>query len=85
MSTEADQRQLKIKTGTVRRLRKELGMYSEEVSRGTAKVALMREEGADPYDIKYEVRRPGRRRLRYGSGAAAVVHSPSAAAAWHPP
>lgn len=57
MSTEADQRALKIKTGTVRRLRKELGMYSEEVSRGTAKVAGMREEGADPYDIKYAVRR----------------------------
>lgn len=56
--SEANRRQLKIKAGTVRRLRKELAMYIEEQEKEAAKVQKLRDEGADPHDIKYAVRRP---------------------------
>ncbi len=56
--SDADRRQLKIKAGTVRRLRKELGMYIEEKEREQTKVQKLRDEGADPYDIKYAVSAP---------------------------
>ena len=53
--SEADKRQVKIKVGTVRRLRKELSLYLEEESRERSRVQKLRDEGADPHDIKYAV------------------------------
>lgn len=58
MMADADlQRQLKIKTGTVKRLRKELAMYEEEQKKEGEKVQKLKDEGADPHDIKYAVSR----------------------------
>jgi len=51
----ADVRTLQIKTGTVKRLGKELVMYTQEEAKEQAKVLKMKEENADPYDIKYAV------------------------------
>ena len=49
-------RNLKIKTGTCKRLVKELHSYEEEVEREASKTADMKEKGADPYDLKQQVR-----------------------------
>ena len=49
---------LKIKAGSVNRLKKELGLYVEEKERERKTVARMKEEGADTYDIKHAVRSP---------------------------
>ncbi|EFN54270.1 hypothetical protein CHLNCDRAFT_15558, partial [Chlorella variabilis] len=49
----ADKRTLKVKTGVVKRLRKELDMYQQEVQTEQAKVQKLKNEGADPHDIKY--------------------------------
>ena len=56
-------RQLKIKTGVVRRLKKELGMYAKELEGEKSRVQQMKDAGADPFDVKQAVRRcgPGRR------------------------
>lgn len=54
MATE-QQRALQIKRGTVTRLCKELVMYKDEVSKETLKVQKLKNENADPYDIKYAV------------------------------
>ena len=48
-------RNLKIKTGTCKRLVKELHSYEEEVEREASKTADMKEKGADPYDLKQQV------------------------------
>lgn len=53
--SEADKRTLKVKTGVVKRLRKELDMYQQEVQTEQAKVQKLKNEGADPHDIKYAV------------------------------
>merc|ERR1719160_478088 len=45
-------RQLRIKTGSVKRLHKELGMYSQELERETARVEKMKADGVDEYDVK---------------------------------
>ncbi|KAL9246850.1 hypothetical protein vseg_020338 [Gypsophila vaccaria] len=47
-------RNLKIKTGTCKRLVKELHSYEKEVDREAAKTADMKEKGADPYDLKQQ-------------------------------
>merc|ERR1712176_1001404 len=47
-----NKRQLKIKTGVVKRLSKELVMYEKEVTDGEAKLVQMEEANKDPYDIK---------------------------------
>lgn len=47
-------RNLKIKTGTCRRISKELHSYEKEVEREAAKTANMKEKGADPYDLKQQ-------------------------------
>ena len=57
---ESQRRMLKIKTGSVNRLKKELGLYVDEKERERQKVARMKEEGADTYDIKHAVRLPHR-------------------------
>ena len=49
-------RQLRIKTGSVKRLHKELGMYSQELERETARVEKMKADGVDEYDVKQAVR-----------------------------
>lgn len=48
-------RNLKIKTGTCKRVLKELHSYEKEVEREAAKTADMKEKGADPYDLKQQV------------------------------
>uniref|UniRef100_A0A0D6R2Z8 Tubulin-specific chaperone A n=1 Tax=Araucaria cunninghamii TaxID=56994 RepID=A0A0D6R2Z8_ARACU len=45
---------LKIKTGTCKRVLKELHSYDKEVDREAAKTAAMKENGADPYDLKQQ-------------------------------
>ncbi|KAK4605183.1 hypothetical protein ACB098_01G353900 [Castanea mollissima] len=47
-------RNLKIKTGTCKRIVKELHSYEKEVEREAAKTADMKEKGADPYDLKQQ-------------------------------
>ncbi|KAK4742802.1 hypothetical protein SAY87_000803 [Trapa incisa] len=47
-------RSLKIKTGTCRRIIKELHSYEKEVEREAAKTADMKQKGADPYDLKQQ-------------------------------
>mmetsp|Transcript_23771 Transcript_23771/g.61012 ORF Transcript_23771/g.61012 Transcript_23771/m.61012 type:complete len:112 (+) Transcript_23771:186-521(+) len=50
----ADQvRQLKIKTGSVKRLRKELTMYEKEHEKELARVDKMKADDADPHDLKH--------------------------------
>eukprot|EP01135_Chromosphaera_perkinsii_P005488 Nk52_evm37s352 gene=Nk52_evmTU37s352 len=46
------QRTLKIKTGVVKRLAKELTMYGKEADNQRARIEKMRTEGKDEYDIK---------------------------------
>lgn len=53
--SEADKRSLKVKTGVVKRLAKEMGMYEQEVEAEQAKVQSLKDQGADPHDIKYAV------------------------------
>eukprot|EP00116_Pleurobrachia_bachei_P017794 sb/3478056/ len=45
-------KQLRIKSGVVKRLNKEVQMYQKEVVDGELKVQQMKDEGKDPYDIK---------------------------------
>ncbi|XP_077234315.1 tubulin-folding cofactor A-like [Tasmannia lanceolata] len=47
-------RNLKIKTGTCKRILKELRSYEKEVEQEAAKTADMKEKGADPYDLKQQ-------------------------------
>jgi tubulin-specific chaperone A len=49
-------RSLKIKTSTCRRAVRELRSYDEEVEKEAAKTAAMKERGADPYDLKQQVK-----------------------------
>ena len=53
---DAEKRMLKIKTGSVVRLKKELGLYETEKESEVQRVARMKEQGADKYDIKHAVR-----------------------------
>lgn len=48
---------IRIKTGSLRRLFKERAMYAEEIVAGERKVADMRARGAEPSDIRQQVRR----------------------------
>jgi len=45
-------RQIKIKTGVVKRLTKEKEMYEKEAVQIAGKIEKMKEEGKDEYDIK---------------------------------
>lgn len=47
---------LKVKTGTCRRIFKEVEMYTDEVVSEQAKTDKMKASGADKYDIKQQVR-----------------------------
>lgn len=49
-------RNLKIKTAACKRIVKELHSYEIEVEREAAKTAAMKEKGADPYDLKQQVK-----------------------------
>ncbi|KXJ16104.1 tubulin-specific chaperone A [Exaiptasia diaphana] len=57
MAAVADprQRQLKIKTGVVKRLGKEKTMYEKEVVDQSKKVEKMKEENKDEHDIKKQI------------------------------
>lgn len=48
-------RQLKIKTGSVRRLAKEVVMYKKDEETETARVNRMKADGSDASDIKHAV------------------------------
>ncbi len=52
---DAEKRLLKIKTGSVVRLKKELGLYEKEKETEAQRVARMKDEGADAHDIKHAV------------------------------
>ncbi|KAH7443309.1 hypothetical protein KP509_02G029100 [Ceratopteris richardii] len=45
---------LRIKTGSCKRLLKELQAYEKEVERESAKTSKMKDNGADPYDLKQQ-------------------------------
>ena len=47
-------RALKIKTGVLTRVRRELAMYSDEVAKETAKLETMKAEGRDPHDVRQQ-------------------------------
>ena len=49
-------RALKIKTGVLTRVKKELAMYTKEVTTETEKLKKMQSEGRDAHDIKQQVR-----------------------------
>ena len=55
--SEADRKALKIKTGSVNRLAKELNMYTQDEQRESQRVADMKRSGGDSHDIKHAVRR----------------------------
>ena len=57
MAESEDLKQLRIRSGVVKRLRKELAAYSSECEREQEKVEKMRADGADAHDIKQQVRR----------------------------
>lgn len=46
---------IKVKTGTLRRLRKELDMYIQEQVKESANVEKLKADGADIHDVKYAV------------------------------
>ncbi|XP_063673714.1 tubulin-specific chaperone A-like [Bolinopsis microptera] len=52
MAAADNKRQLKIRTGVVKRLSKELVMYEQEVTDGEAKLVEMKEANKDEYDIR---------------------------------
>lgn len=56
--TEADRKALKIKTGSVTRLAKELRLYTQDQEKEAKRVAGMKAAGADSHDIKHAVRQP---------------------------
>ena len=47
-------RALKIKTGVMTRVKKELAMYEQEVKTETEKLETMKSEGRDPHDVKQQ-------------------------------
>ncbi|MCO5605009.1 hypothetical protein L7F22_059184 [Adiantum nelumboides] len=51
----ATMKSLRIKTGSCKRLLKELQAYEKEVERETAKTGRMKDDGADPHDLKQQV------------------------------
>ena len=53
---DAELRQLKIKTGSLSRLTKELILYEKEHKQEQERVAAMKSDKADAHDIKHAVR-----------------------------
>jgi tubulin-specific chaperone A len=60
--SDADKKALKVKTGVVKRLGRELLMYQEEVQAEQAKVQRLKDQAADSHDIKYAVSGEANRR-----------------------
>jgi MoaA/NifB/PqqE/SkfB family radical SAM enzyme len=58
VTSEEELRQLKIKTGSLTRLTKELVLYEKEHKQEQARVAAMKAGNADAHDIKHAVRSP---------------------------
>jgi tubulin-specific chaperone A len=50
-----EKKQLKIKAGSLRRLGKELELYEKEQEKEQARVARLKNEGADVHDVKHAV------------------------------
>lgn len=50
----ATMKSLRIKTGSCKRLLKELQAYEKEVERETAKTNRMKDDGVDPHDLKQQ-------------------------------
>ncbi|MCO5591130.1 hypothetical protein L7F22_045111 [Adiantum nelumboides] len=50
----ATMKSLRIKTGSCKRLLKELQAYEKEVERESAKTGRMKDDGADPHDLKQQ-------------------------------
>eukprot|EP00794_Sanderia_malayensis_P009888 gene9888-10898_t len=48
-------RQIKIKTGIIKRIAKERSMYEKEVKDHEIKAEKMKEEGKDEYDIRKQI------------------------------
>jgi hypothetical protein len=67
-------RQLKIKTGSIKRLRKELLMYQAEEKAERAKVQKLVDGAADAHDIKYAVSFLAIPRWEMIRAACAVLH-----------
>ena len=74
-------RQVKVKTGVGKRLRKELAMYEQEKVQNEKRVDEMRANGADTYDIRQAVSERGSRDplLLFSGGHALVARSSSLA------
>jgi len=53
---EGARRALRIRSGAVARLHKEIGLYEAEAAKEAAKAARMRAEGACPHDVKQQAR-----------------------------
>ncbi|CAG9460159.1 unnamed protein product [Pedinophyceae sp. YPF-701] len=47
-------RELKIKTGVVKRTHKELGLYKKESEREAGKLETMKGQGADEHDVRHQ-------------------------------
>ncbi len=58
VANEEELRQLKIKTGSLTRLTKELVLYEKEHKQEQARVAAIKAANADAHDIKHAVRSP---------------------------
>lgn len=74
--TDSDKRQLKIKTGSVNRLKKELHLYAKERQKEQQRVERLKEGGADSHDIKHAASCP------FGCCGSARPSTPSPQASW---
>ena len=72
MAESEDLKQLRIRSGVVKRLRKELAAYSSECEREQEKVEKMRADGADAHDIKQQVRRGPLTHAHWRQGASSA-------------
>lgn len=63
MSAE-DIKQLKIKTGSVKRTHKELVSYEQEVEKESARLQKLKDTNADSHDVRQAVSREGNGKRR---------------------
>ncbi|WFD32849.1 ribonuclease Z [Malassezia sp. CBS 17886] len=83
--TQAEQRQLAIKTGVVKRLTKELAVYAQETDAQAAKTQQYIADGRDAYDIKKQMVPDTRRRLADATSDLDVYLHGASDAAKHTP
>lgn len=58
MTSNPAQKELKVKSGVVKRLAKELAAYKKEYEHQQSRIDKMKAENADSYDIKKQVYAP---------------------------